>query len=68
MRQFAAVVIFGLILAVIVDAGFFDRRITLLTLSDVQQTSDGLQHVFQRAADGVSYRVLLLWRRYVDAA
>ena len=45
MREFAAVVIFGLILAVIVDAGFFDRRITLLTLSDIQQTGDGLQHV-----------------------
>jgi len=68
MRQFATIVIFGLILAVIADVGFSDRRITLQTLSNIQQTSDGLQHVIQRAADSVSYRVILLWRRYTDAA
>jgi hypothetical protein len=48
MRQFTTVVIFGLILAVIADAGFYDRKITLLTLTNIQQTSNGLQHVIQR--------------------
>ena len=67
MRQFATIVIVGLVLALIVNVGFFDRRITLLTLSNIQQTGDGLQYVIQRAADSVTYRVFLLWRRYTDA-
>jgi len=66
MRQFATIVIIGLILALIADVGFSDRRITLLTLSNIRQTGDEVQHVIQRAADSVSYRVLLLWRRYTD--
>jgi len=67
MRQFATIVICGLILAIIADAGFSERQFTLQTLSNIQQAGDGLQQVIQRAADSVSYRILLLWRRFTDA-